>query len=79
MLLCDNVPRKEPRPTVVETLTEDIPQQYPAHLACTAALGVMLHVYRDDTLHLESCTPPIFDPDGSPQCCHTFPSLVRHD
>jgi hypothetical protein len=63
-LLCDNVPRKQPPPTVVESRTEHIPQQYSAHLAGSAAFGVMLHVSRDLIPHCSSTHS--CDPAGGP-------------
>lgn len=72
-LLCDDV---QPPQKVVQTRPEHILQQYSAHLAKSAAFGVMLYVYRDCPPHFYSARG--WDPAGSPQCYHISTSLVRH-
>ena len=73
-LLCDNV---QPLQSVVEHRAENTPQQYSAHLASSAAFGVMHHIYRDVNSHFSSTR--ISDPADGPRCYHTPTSLVRHE
>ena len=73
-LLCDDV---QPPQEVVQTRPEHFLQQYSAHLAKSAAFGVMLHIYRDVNSHFSSIRNG--DYAGGPQSYHIFTSLVRHD
>lgn len=72
-LLCDDV---QPPQEVVQTRPEHFLQQYSAHLAKSAAFGVMLHVYRYRTPHFYSARG--WDPAGGPQYYHISTSLVHH-